>query len=83
MGISVETTEQFQTLEILQCMLAISEKLNENPPISDREILEIISEKHFNPEPLEEFFQFNSNQSKESSILEAVKKLATVFHKHK
>ena len=82
-GISVETTDQFQTLEILQCMLAISEKLNENPPISDREILEIISEKHFNPEPLEEFFQFNPNLSKESCILEAVKKLATVFHKNK
>ena len=76
-GISVETPAQFETLEILQCMLAISEQLNETPPISDEKILEIINEKNFSPEPLEEFFQIDYSHPPENVILESVKN----FHK--
>ena len=76
-GISVETTAQFETLEILQCMLAISEQLNETPPISDEKILELINEKNFSPEPLEEFFQIDYTRPPEEVILESVKN----FHK--
>ena len=75
-GISVETPEQFQTLEILQCMLAISEKLKEEPPISDDEILEIINENQFSRETLEEFFQIDYvNRQRDASILESVKNI--------
>ena len=80
-GISVETPEQFQTLEILQCMLAISEKLNEIPPITDEQILDVINEKNFNRGALEEFFQIDYSRPAEEVILESVKQLHASFSK--
>ena len=78
-GISVETIEQFQTLEILQCMLSISEKLKDTHPISDEQILEIINEKNFFPEPLEEFFQIHNRQAGDDAILKAIKSLHKII----
>ena len=79
-GMAVETPAQFQTLELLQNMLAISEKLNDTPPISDEQILQIINEKNFSQDALDAFFQINHNlKPQEQTILEAVKQLHSIF----
>ena len=74
-GISVETPAQFQTLEILQCMLAISERLIDKPPISNEQILGIINDTNFKREVLEEFFQLDYTRPEEEVILESVNQL--------
>ena len=80
-GISVETPAQFESLEILQCMLAISEKLNDTPPISDEQILEFLNDQNFSPEPLEEFFQIDYSSPAEEIILKSVKQFHASFSK--
>ena len=80
-GISVETPAQFESLEILQCMLAISEMLKDTPPVSDEQILEFINDQNFSPEPLEEFFQIDYSRPAEEVILESVKLLHASFSK--
>ena len=78
-GISVETPAQFESLEILQCMLAISEMLKDTPPVSDEQILEFINDQNFSPEPLEEFFQIDYSRPAEEVIIESVKQFHASF----
>ena len=80
-GISVETPAQFQTLELFQCMLGISEKLNGSCPISDKQILDIINMHNFKLDILEYFFQIDYNHSAQDIILDSIKKLHITLSK--
>ena len=82
-GMAVESPAQFETLEILQCLLAASEKLNDTPPISDEQILTTFYQHNFCEDTLEDFFQCDYRQpdNEKHSILEAVKQLHAIFTK--
>lgn len=83
-GISVETPAQFQTLELLQVMLAICEKLNDTPTISDEQILQVINNENFAQDTLEEFFQINHiNEPQEKTIINSVKKFYSTLPRFK
>ena len=65
-------------------MLSICEKLNDTPPISDEQILQVINNKNFAQDTLEEFLQINhGHQPQEETIINSVKKFYSTLPRSK
>ena len=72
-GRSIETRPQFRSLELLQYMLILSDKINENPTLKDSEILDLFNKEKVPKDMLELFFQTDYTQPNKQVILDAIK----------